>query len=123
TYGLTGIGYAGIIGLEPTQLFNPNFSWETNKKVEGAVELGFLKDRLLLNIAHYRNRSSNQLVGIPLPGITGFSMVRANLDATVENTGWELELNSRIVENKFFSWNTSLNLTLPKNKLVSFPDL
>jgi TonB-linked SusC/RagA family outer membrane protein len=123
TYGLTGIGYSGIIGLEPMQLFNPNFSWETNKKVEGAIELGFLKDKLLLNIAHFRNRSSNQLVGIPLPGITGFSMVRANLNATVENTGWEFELNSQIVENKNVSWNSSLNLTVPNNKLIAFPDL
>src|SRR5690606_27400325 len=55
TYGLTGVGYAGIVGLEPNQLFNPDFSWETNKKVEGAIELGFLKDRLQLSIAHYRN--------------------------------------------------------------------
>src|SRR5690606_37709261 len=100
-----------------------DFSWETNKKIEGAVELGFLKDRLQLTIAHYRNRSSNQLVGIPLPGTTGFAMVTANLNATVENTGWEFELNSSVVETDDFKWITSLNLTMPKNKLIGFPNL
>lgn len=123
TYGLTGVGYEGVLGMEPIQLYNPDFSWETNKKIEGAVELGFFKDRLLVTVAHYRNRSSNQLVGIPLPGTTGFAVVTANLDATVENTGWEFELNSSIVDTENFRWSTSLNLTLPKNKLISFPNL
>jgi TonB-linked SusC/RagA family outer membrane protein len=122
-YGLTGVGYDGVMGLEPIQLFNPNFSWESNKKIEGALELGFLEDRLSLTVAHYRNRSSNQLVGIPLPGTTGFSTVTANLDATVENTGWEFELGSRIIDTENFKWNTSLNLTTPKNKLIAFPNL
>jgi TonB-linked SusC/RagA family outer membrane protein len=123
TYGLTGMGYDGVMGLEPIQLFNPNFSWESNKKMEGAVEFGFLEDRLSLTVAHYRNRSSNQLVGIPLPGATGFSTVTANLNATVENTGWEFEFGSRIIDTENFKWNTSLNFTLPKNKLLSFPNL
>nr|WP_325582974.1 SusC/RagA family TonB-linked outer membrane protein [Gelidibacter sp.] len=123
TYNLSGLSYQGVIGLEPTRLFNPDFSWETNTKIEGALELGFLKDRLLLSVVHYRNRSSNQLVGIPLPGTTGFPLVTANLDATVQNTGWEFEIQGKLISNDNFSWTTSLNLTLPKNKLISFPDL
>ena len=123
TYNLSGISYGGIIGLEPTRLFNPDFSWETNKKIEAALELGFLKDRLYLTVAHYRNRSSNQLVGIPLPGTTGFSSITANLNATVQNTGWEFELQGRAINNENFKWTTSLNLTVPRNKLVSFPNL
>lgn len=123
TYRISGNNYGGIIGLEPSQLFNPDFSWETNKKIEGAVELGFFTDRLLLNIAYYRNRSSNQLVGIPLPRTTGFASITANLDAVVQNTGWELELKGEIKKLDNFKWTTSLNLTLPKNKLISFPNL
>lgn len=123
TYNLSGVSYGGIIGLEPTRLFNPDFSWETNKKIEAAIELGFLRDKLYLTVAHYRNRSSNQLVGIPLPGTTGFPSITANLDATVQNTGWEFELQGRMIDNDNFKWTTSLNLTLPRNKLISFPDL
>lgn len=123
TYSLSGLNYGGVIGLEPTQLFNPNFSWETNKKVEAAIELGFFNDRLMLSTAHYYNRSSNQLVGIPLPGTTGFPSVTANLDATVQNTGWEFELEGTIFNTQNLIWKSSLNLTIPKNKLISFPNL
>ena len=123
TYISTGGSYQGTVGLEPARLYNPDFSWETNKKLEMALELGFLKDRIFISTAHYQNRSSNQLVGIPLPGTTGFSTVQSNLNATVENTGWEFELRTLNLQNKEFKWSTSLNLSISKNKLLAFPNL
>ncbi|RTY77518.1 SusC/RagA family TonB-linked outer membrane protein [Flavobacterium sp. LS1P28] len=123
TYISSGGSYQGTVGLEPARLYNPDFSWETNKKLEMALELGFLKDRIFITTAHYRNRSSNQLVGIPLPGTTGFPSIQSNLNATVENTGWEFELRSLNVQNKEFKWSTSLNLAIAKNKLLAFPNL
>ncbi|WP_416441477.1 SusC/RagA family TonB-linked outer membrane protein [Leeuwenhoekiella sp. A16] len=136
SYGTTGsdqipdYGYldtyeatTGPGGLYPTKLYNPDFSWEVNKKLEAAIQLGFIKDRVNLEASWYRNRSSNQLIGYPLPAITGFTSVQANLPATIENTGWELLLSSRNFQRNTFSWQTSLNLTIPKNKLVEFDDL
>lgn len=123
TYGSTGSYYNGVIGLEPTRLFNPNFGWETNRKLEFAVELGFLKDRIYLTAGAYRNRSSNQLAGMPLPGTTGFSTLQSNLAATVQNKGLELSLRTVNVETKDFSWISSLNLTFSRNELLEFPDL
>jgi TonB-linked SusC/RagA family outer membrane protein len=123
TYDITGNNYNGIIGLQPSRLFNPDFGWETNKKLETAIELGFLNDCIFLTAAYYRNRSSNQLVGVPLAGTTGFSSLLANLNATVQNTGLELELRTVQFRRKNFNWTTNLNLTLPKNKLLEFPNL
>ncbi len=74
-------------------------------------------------VSWYRNRSSNQLVGLSLPAMTGFSSVQANLPATVENRGWEMELNTRNIQSKGFNWQTSFNISFPKNKLIAFPDL
>ncbi|MFI2744235.1 SusC/RagA family TonB-linked outer membrane protein [Zhouia sp. PK063] len=110
-------------GLYPTQLTNPDFSWETNKKLEGALQLGVLKDRINIELNWYRNRSSNQLVGYPLPAMTGFTSVEANLPATVQNTGWEIMLSTLNAKSNRFSWRTAFNLTLPKNKLIAFPDI
>ena len=136
SYGTTGndqIGDYGYLdayeatpgpgGLYPVSLANPSFSWEVNKKLEVALELGFLEDKLNLAISWYRNRSSNQLVGYPLPAITGFNTVQANLPATVENSGWELELSSMNLNLDNFRWQTSLNFSVPKNSLVSYPNI
>lgn len=136
SYGTTGndqIGNYGYLdayeatrgpgGLYPTSLANPDYSWEVNKKLEGGLELGIIKNRIRLGVSYYRNRSSNQLVGYPLPYITGFTSVQANLPATVENRGWELEFTSLNIDTESFRWQTSLNLTLPENELLSYPDI
>lgn len=123
TYSSAGNNYQGVVGLQPNRLYNPNFGWETNRKIEIALELGFLQDRIFLTTAYYCNRSSNQLVGVPLPGTTGFNSILANLNATVENTGLEATLRTVNIQKPNFKWITNLNLTVPKNKLIAFPQL
>lgn len=115
--------YNGITGLIPSRLYNPDFSWEKTTKFELAMDLGFFNNRLNLTAAHYRNRSANQLVGYQLSTVTGFSSVNANLDAVVQNTGWELELNGKPFNRGDFRWETGVNLSIPRNKLLSFPGL
>jgi TonB-linked SusC/RagA family outer membrane protein len=122
SYETTGTSYNGS-GLQPIRLFNPNFRWEENKKFEAALELGFFRDRVFLTTAWYRNRSSNQLVGIPLPGTTGFPSVNSNFDATVENTGLEMDFRSVNIQNNSLKWTTTFNISVPKNKLVRFDGL
>jgi TonB-linked SusC/RagA family outer membrane protein len=123
TYSSSGSSYQGVIGLQPTRLFNPDYGWETNTKMEIALETGFLEDRIFFTWAWYNNQSSNQLVGIPLPATTGFSSLQANLDATVQNTGLEITLRTTNIQTHQFNWTTNFNLTVPNNKLISFPGL
>ncbi|MAU17151.1 MAG: SusC/RagA family protein [Muricauda sp.] len=123
TYTVVGEDYAGVSVLSPTGIFNPAFGWEANNKLEAGLELGFFKDRVFLNAAWYRNRSSNQLVGVPLAATTGFSELTGNFDATVENSGLELDLRSINLSKGRFKWSTTLNLTVPRSKLVRFDGL
>lgn len=122
TFITSTLGYNNVTGLVPSKLFNPNFSWEKTVKLEAALEMGFFRDRLNITASHYRNRSSNQLVGYQLPSVTGFTSVLANLDATIQNTGWEFEIAGRPFTGAL-KWETSANLSIPKNKLLSFPGL
>jgi TonB-linked SusC/RagA family outer membrane protein len=115
--------YQGVTWLSPTKLFNPDYGWEVNKKVEVGLELGFWNDKVLMTICYYRNRSSNQLINYSLPSTTGFSGVLANLPATVQNTGVEFELGISSEKTRPFVWTTQLNVTVPRNKLVEFPNL
>ncbi|KQT20832.1 SusC/RagA family TonB-linked outer membrane protein [Chryseobacterium sp. Leaf404] len=124
TYTVTSAAvYNGVTGLLPSRLYNPDFSWEKTTKLEMALELGLFKNRLNLTSSHYRNRSGNQLVGYQLSAVTGFSTVNANLDAVVENTGWEFDLNARPLTGTGLQWETGFNISFPKNKLISFPGL
>lgn len=133
SYGTTGsdqipdYGYVdtyqptlGAGGLYATRLTNPDYSWEVNKKLEAAVKIGLLNNRIQTEVSWYRNRSTNQLVGYPLPATTGFTTVQANLPAVVQNTGWEISLNTLNVKSTNFQWQTNLNLSFPKNELLEF---
>jgi TonB-linked SusC/RagA family outer membrane protein len=122
-YSTTGNKYQGMPGLEPSRLFNPDFGWESNRKLELALETGFLNDKILTTVAWFQNRSSNQLVGIPLPGTTGFASMQANLDAEVQNKGFEFSIRTINLKSNRFSWTTDFNLTCTQNKLLSFPKL
>jgi TonB-linked SusC/RagA family outer membrane protein len=115
--------YQGIIGLTPVRLSNPDFAWETNKKLEAAIELGFMQDRILTTVSFYKNRSSNQLVGYPLPPSAGFTTIQANFPATVQNAGVEFELTTVNLETSDFKWTTSINVSVPRNKLIEFKNL
>lgn len=109
--------------IEPRRLANPNYSWESNTKFEVAAETAWLEDKIQLMASIYRNRSSNQLVGLPLPYTTGFQSVQFNLPATIHNTGVEFVLSTQTLKRKNFSWTTAINLTVPTSRVVEFPHL
>ncbi len=122
TYALDGNNYNGT-GLEPTRLFNPNLAWGETKKIELALELGFLKDRFFITTAWYRNRSSNQLILRPLPSTTGFGGIDDNFEALVENNGLEIDLRSTNINTDHFTWRTAFNISINRSKLEAFPGL
>lgn len=123
TYSATTYPYNNNSGVYVSRLANPEYSWETNRKFEAAVDLGFWGDRISFSSAYYLNRSTGQLVGLPLPVMTGQSTVQFNLPATVENTGWEFLLSSTLVKTKVIQWTADVNVTIPANVLREFPDL
>lgn len=123
SWSSTNFPYSGVSGLYPTRLYNPVYSWETNRKVEAALELGFAKNNILFTANYYNNRSGNQLVNYTLSPQSGFDSYTANLPAKVENAGWEFEVNTVNIRRKNFMWTTSFNVSIPTNKLLEYPDL
>ena len=115
--------YDGSPGLTPARLYNPQFAWEINRKFESAIEIEMLKSRLSFSLAYYRNICSNQLISYKVPMQSGFSSVLLNFPAKVQNNGIEIFSSVKITKAKNFDWSVNLNLTIPKNKLISFPGL
>ncbi|MBO9571700.1 MAG: hypothetical protein J7497_05760, partial [Chitinophagaceae bacterium] len=113
----------GTTGLKTNAIGNPYLQWEETQKLSGGIDLGFFKDRLLLNLTYQRNRSSNQLLGYLLPSITGVTYFTQNLPATVQNVSWEFSLATDNVKTRNFTWTTNFNVTLPRNKVIEFPGI
>lgn len=117
--------YLGSAGLTPSRLFNPNYGWESNKKFEVAAELGFFDDRISMTTAYFRNRSSNQLVNVPLAPTTGNATIQANLPALIQNKGFEVDFTTKNLRSisDGFNWSTTFNITFERNKLLEFPGI
>ncbi|RDC55264.1 SusC/RagA family TonB-linked outer membrane protein [Pedobacter chinensis] len=115
--------YQGATAISPREHSNPNLQWELTKKLQGGINLGFLDDRILADIGYYYNRSGNQLLSYVLPSLTGFATVTRNFPAIVQNTGWEVAITSSNIRSDNFTWTTSVNFTIPRNKLASFPGI
>jgi TonB-dependent starch-binding outer membrane protein SusC len=120
TYSSYIYSYLGVVPLQPTQLFNPDFGWERVVKSELGLDLGLAGDLLLISLNYYHNTTTNQLISYALPVVTGFSGVLKNLPARILNSGFEAEVTASLVTKKNFNWSASLNFSLPKNKLISF---
>lgn len=117
------VAYQGVVGIQPNGLPNPYLQWEETKKLQLGLDLGFFSDRILFGFTWAKNRSSNQLLSYSLPSMSGFSGYLLNFPATVENVSYEFTLNTSNVSTKDFSWTSSANLTIPRNRLVEFPNL
>jgi TonB-linked SusC/RagA family outer membrane protein len=123
TWAASSNTYQGIPVTNPSALFNPDFSWERNRKMEIALDIGVLKNRIFLSGAYYRNRSNNQLINYTLPIQTGFNSVLKNLNALLENKGAEFEITTKNITSKNITWTTSINFTANRNKILAFPGL
>jgi TonB-linked SusC/RagA family outer membrane protein len=142
TYGITGsdqipefdylsnytlypqtISYQNNTAFTVNNIPNPNLQWEETRKWSWGMDLGLFHDRVSIGATYALNRSDNQLTSYTLPTVTGFTSIEKNLPATVENTSWEFTLNTINIKTKEFSWSSGLNLTIPRNRISSFPGI
>ncbi|MDR2282891.1 MAG: SusC/RagA family TonB-linked outer membrane protein [Sphingobacterium sp.] len=114
--------YQKLATLSMSGIANPDLEWETTKKMEFGIDLGFFNDRILLKTAAYWHNSGNLLTYASAPHQTGFNSVNINLDAVVQNKGLEIELNTINVQSENFRWSTDFNISFQKNKMTSFND-
>lgn len=115
--------YNGISPFVPTHAVNQDYRWEELRQLEGGLQLGFLENRINIEVSMYRKRSGNQLTSYPTPNYTGFENVTANWDAVVQNAGVEATLQANLITKKDLSWRFNFNIFSNKSKLLSYPGL
>lgn len=119
---LGGYGYFNgewITQLKPSGNSNADLRWEKKKELNVGLDFGFLGDRINGSIDFYR-RTTDDLIwdySVPVPPYVSGS-ITANA-GTIRNTGVEVNLNFIPVMTKDFEWDSNLNFSHNKNKLVS----
>ncbi|HZI26454.1 MAG TPA: TonB-dependent receptor [Chryseolinea sp.] len=121
---LLGSGYraiwnnasAGGTGLN--RLANPDLQWEKTAQSDIGVELGLFNDRIVLEADVYYRKTTDMLLDAPVPQTSGYAIIRKNI-GSMENKGIELSLTTYNIESEKFSWRTTFNVSMNKNKVLS----
>ena len=109
--------YNGAPGSFQTSVGNNNLTWEQNKPFDVGIEMGVLKNRIMLEADYYIRKTENLLLNEPLSSTSGFLGYSNNVGA-MENKGVELTLNANPVKTKNFNWTISINAAWNKNKVT-----
>lgn len=110
----------GNVGRTPTVPI-PGLKPEMTTSKEVSLDARFINDRIGFNLTYYRTNSINQLLLISLPVGTGYSNQYINA-GNIQNQGLELVVNGTPVKSRDFSWETQLNLSLNRNKVIKITD-
>ncbi|MEO6837336.1 MAG: SusC/RagA family TonB-linked outer membrane protein [Ginsengibacter sp.] len=98
---------------------NPILIPEIQNSWEVGGEFRFLNDRIGLDYTYYHNETENQIGQPRLAQSGGFIFSTLN-SGTVINNGMELALTGKVVSQRNFSWNATLNFSYNKGRLGAF---
>ncbi len=118
-YGATRV-YGNGSGIFPSQLGNPDLSWETREEHNIGMDLTLFKNRISLTVDAYKKTNKDLLLSRSLYNTTGFTSITQNLGA-VENKGLEFLLSVTPFDGAF-KWTSTFNIAFQKNKILELYD-
>jgi len=112
-YGDTRANGTGI-----NRLSNPDLKWEKTAQTDAGLEISFLKGRISVEADYYYRKTTDMLLDAPVPRSSGYAVIRKNI-GSMQNKGFEFTLNTTNIERGDFTWNSSFNVSLNRNKVLS----
>lgn len=99
-------------------LANPNLGWESTTQYNIGIDFGILNNRINGSIDLYKSRTTDLLMDMIIPTLTGYPRTMANIGET-KNQGIDISLDIVPVKTKDFSWNMNINTAYQKDEIVS----
>jgi len=108
-------------GAIQTNFAVPDLRWEKTGQTNIGLDFSMFQSRFSGTLDYYNKRTDDLLLYADMALSTGFSVVAQNV-GSVSNQGFELTLSGLIVDKTDFSWNSSINISTNKNKILSLND-
>ena len=96
---------------------NKNLSWEKTTQFNYGIDFSFLNGRIGGSMDIYHSRTSDLLMRMTIPSLSGYPAMMANIGQT-KNFGVDMTLNFVPVRTKDFEWASDLNLAYQKDEIV-----
>lgn len=113
--------YNGATGYLLSSLPLPYLQWEKSQTFEVGLDLSFLENKINTNFTYYNRQTENKYASIPLPSSSGITSITSN-NGKLQNQGLEFDLAFKVLNNKDWKWDISLNGAYNINKILALPD-
>ncbi|PQB08683.1 SusC/RagA family protein [Polaribacter filamentus] len=114
---ITGNPGSRQTGLRPSQVANPDVSWEKTAMFNAGIDVSLFQNQLGFTFEYYNGNTTDLLLQVPVPQTTGFGTALQNI-GEVNNTGIEALITFSPYLGAF-QWNSSLNFSMNRNKVVA----
>ena len=94
--------------------------WESNHQFNIGVD-AVLLNRINVSLEWFDRKSYDMLLERSMQGSSGMDFARENI-GTMRNRGVELQLNTVNIKTSDFRWETDLNISNVRNKILYLPD-
>ena len=104
-------------GLYTKTMPSSNLKWEKTGQYDLGIDANFFGIRLNVALDYYYSKTSDMLLKVPVPVLTGFTDSQMNI-GSVRNLGFELNIGTVNIRNKNFMWTTDFNISANRNKVL-----
>ncbi len=108
--------------LIPSNVSNPDLTWQTNTETNYGINFGFLQNRFTLGIDFYSSDIEDMLINQSVSEVLGTNSIVLNR-ADVNSSGLEIEIGANIINNSDLRWNVSANVSTVNTEITSLGDL
>lgn len=115
-YYATGYNYAGSPGMVPSQISNPDLTWETSKKFDVGFDVSLI-NRVHFTFDFYNDETHDALYKVPLSYTTGLGSSYRNV-GKMRNRGIEFGANGTAFYTDDVAINLFANITWNQNKVI-----
>lgn len=107
-----------INGIRISTPGNAGLTWEQTNQVDAGIDISLFRSRVNLTVDYYYKKTKDLLLSLQVPLVTGFSTRMSNM-GKVSNEGWEFTLQTQNINGRHFKWDSNLNLSLNKQKVLA----
>ncbi len=117
TYALN-VAYNNNPAAVPTQIANPDLTWEKNANWDLGIDFGFFNNRITGTVDYYNRQTNDLLYNQPISQATGFSSILSNI-GSLNNKGIEVSLTGEVIRKKDLKWSVTVAYTNNQNTVNS----
>ena len=108
--------------LIPSDVANPDLTWQTNTETNYGANLGFIDNRFRVSVDYYTSDVEDILINQSVSEILGTTAIALN-SGDVRSSGIELELGMNVINKNEFRWDVNANFSTVNTEITDLGGL